>query len=83
MLVAIAPRSELLSAVRALKWLQLEVHSQVVEHVAVLKRLLVAFHAPVDFVRLVIDHFYFSFEVILKLMILSSADHDALKVFVR
>ena len=79
MLVAIASRSKLLSAVRALEWLQLEVHPQMVEHVAVLKRLLVAFHALVDLVRLVVDQFYFSLEVFLKLMILSSADHDAFK----
>ena len=83
MLVAIAPRSELLSAVRALEWLQLEVHPQVVEHVAVLKRLLVAFHAPVDLVRLVIDHFYFSLEVFFELLILRIADHDAFKFVVR
>ena len=75
MLVAIAPCCELLSAVRAFEWLKLEVHPQMVEHVAVLKRLLVAFGASVDFELLTIDGVNFSFEMILKLMILGIADH--------
>ena len=77
MLVAITPRGELLATVRAHERLHLEVHPEMVEHVAVLKRRLDAFGAPVDFVRFFIDDFYISFEVILELMILGSADHDA------
>ena len=81
MLIAIAPGCELLAAVRALEWLQLEVHSQMVEHVAVLKGFLVAFEALVDFVRLAIDLLDFSFEEFFKFMILGSADHDTFKCF--
>ena len=50
-----------------------------VEHVAVLERLLVAFRASVDFDLLTIKVVNFSFEMFLKLMILGIADHDTFK----
>ena len=54
-------------------------HPQMVEHVAVLKRLLGTLEALIDLELLVVDGFYLSLEVVLKLMVLRITNHFTFK----
>ena len=58
-------------------------HPQMVEHVAVLKRLLGTLEALIDLELLVVDGFYLSLEVVLKLMVLRITNHFTFKCFRR